>query len=218
MKKVFLAVTAGLSLFFLLPWAVLAAVTSTAQTAVTPPALQVGTSLQNLTTAFNGESNAQAKYLAFAKKAQSEGYLKAAKLFRAAAMSEGIHAQHHANVIKSIGGTAKASLETTRVGSTRENLEAAFKGETYEIETMYPAFIQKAEAEKNLKAQHSFGGAKAIEAVHAKLFAAALSNLETWKTTGDFFVCRVCGNVVERLDFEYCAICKEPVSVFVKIP
>ncbi|NTV51795.1 MAG: rubrerythrin family protein [Candidatus Firestonebacteria bacterium] len=217
MKKRVLIVTAGLALSCLFPWAVQAAVTTTAQTAITAPAVQVGTSLQNLTTTFNGESHAQAKYLAFAKKAQSEGYLKIAKLFRAAAMSEGIQAQHHAAAVKAMGGIAKASPETPRVGSTRENLETALKSETYEIATLYPAYIQKAETEKNLKALQAFGGAKTIEAVHVKLFAAALSNLEAWKATGDLYVCRVCGNVVEKLDFEYCPICKEPISEFVKI-
>jgi rubrerythrin len=181
------------------------------------PALAVGTSLENLMITFTDESNAQAKYLAYAKKADLEGYHKAAKLFRATAMAQGIHAQGHAQAIKSMGGKAQTVAAQPAVGTTKENLATALKEENYKVETQFPAYLQKAVAEKNIKAQHIFGGLQAVESVHAKWYAAALANLESWKTSGDFFVCKVCGNVVDKMDFEYCPICKAPVSEFVKI-
>jgi rubrerythrin len=175
-------------------------------------------SLDNLIAAFNGESNAQAKYLAFAKKADEEGYHKVAVLFRATAMAEGIHAKSHSAVIRSLGGTTSpTALETHRLGTTRENLENALKGETYEVDIMYPGFIQQAELEKNVKARRAFNGAKAVEGNHAKLFSAALANLPMWKAAANFYVCKVCGNTVEKTDFEFWPICKEPVSEYVRV-
>jgi rubrerythrin len=225
MKKQAIILSLGLALTLSLPWVLLAAPAPADKPAVVPaaaaaaaPAIKVGTTLENLQAAFNGESNAQAKYLAFATKAKAEGYLKVAKLFRATAMAEGIHAQHHADAIKSLGGKAEAKLEKPVVGTTQQNLETSLKGENYENDVMYPAYIQKAVTDKDIKAQHSFGGAKVVEAIHAKLYAEALANLPAWKANGDFYVCEVCGNVVEKLGFEYCSICKAPVSEFVKLP
>ncbi|MHB8303849.1 MAG: rubrerythrin family protein [Acidobacteriaceae bacterium] len=94
--------------------------------------------------AFNGESNAHVRYLAFAKQADGEGYGEAASLFRAAARAEEVHASNHAAVIKEMGATPKATIESPEVKSTRENLEAAIKGETYERDIMYPAFLKQA--------------------------------------------------------------------------
>ena len=177
------------------------------------PTAKPARTIDNLQAAYDGESNAQAKYAAFAKQAEKEGYLKVAKLFTAVAMSEGLHAAKHANVIKAMGAIPKTTLSTPKVGTTQENLAAGLKGENAEIETMYPEFIKQAEAEKNSQASMSFLGAKNVEAVHAKLFSEALANLETWKAVGDFYVCQVCGNVVAQLDFQYCPICKAPVQV-----
>src|ERR1039458_7607719 len=92
--------------------------------------------LQNLETAFNGESNAHARYLAFAEKADQEGYFQIAGLFRAAARAEEIHARNHEVEIKRLGGTAQAKIEKPDVKTTKENLQAAIKGETYERDVM----------------------------------------------------------------------------------
>src|ERR1019366_4174424 len=97
--------------------------------------------LDNLQAGFNGESNAHARYLAFAEKADQEGYGEVASLFRAAAKAEKVHSANHAVVIKEMGGTAQAKIETPVVKSTKENLEAAIKGESYERDTMYPEFL-----------------------------------------------------------------------------
>ena len=106
--------------------------------------------MSNLQAAYNGESNAHARYLAFAKKADAEGYAGAASLFRAAARAEQIHAGNHADVIKKFGRAPEAKLEQPAVKSTRENLEAALKGESYERDEMYPAFIRDARERQTL--------------------------------------------------------------------
>ena len=107
------------------------------------------TTLDNLQAGFNGESNAHSRYLAFAEKADQEGYGEVASLFRAAAKAEEVHAANHAAVIKKMGGTPEAKIETPVVKSTKENLEAAIKGESYERDTMYPEFLKQARAEGN---------------------------------------------------------------------
>ena len=103
------------------------------------------TTLTNLQAAFNGESNAAARYAEFARKADSEGFHKAASLFRAAAWAEQIHAKNHAAVIKKMGAHPKAEIEATLAKTTAENLKAAIAGEEYERDVMYPAFIKEAE-------------------------------------------------------------------------
>jgi rubrerythrin len=170
---------------------------------------EVKSTLENLTTAFNGESNAQQRYLAFAKKAEAEGYVPVASLFRAAARAEQVHAASHAAVIKKMGGTAEAKLETPVVKSTRENLEAAIKGETYELEQMYPGFIAVARKDGNRDAIRTFNYALAAEGDHAKLYTEALKNLDSWKSgeKRTFYVCPVCGHTVTKIDFEKCPTC-----------
>jgi rubrerythrin len=179
---------------------------------------KVGTTLENLNAAYNGESNAQARYTAFAKKAQEEGYLKVASLFRAAAKSEEIHAANHAKVIKQMGGASKATIEAPVVKSTKENLEAALAGESHERDSMYPAFIAQAEKDKNKAAVKTFTEAKGVEANHAKLYTAALANLEAWKVGGVVFSdCGECGNTVEKVDFVKCPVCGEPRSRYFEV-
>jgi rubrerythrin len=174
--------------------------------------------LGNLQKAFNGESNANAKYLAFAKKADEEGYGQVASLFRAAAAAEAIHFKFHSQVIESLGAKAQADIKAPEVKSTKENLEAAIKGESYERDTMYPEFIAAAEKEKIQAAIDTFNHAKAAEAGHAKLYQEALDNLDKWKGgKKDFFVCPDCGNTVAALAFAKCPICGESKSKFVKV-
>lgn len=172
--------------------------------------------LENLQTAFNGESNAKAKYEAFAAKADEEGFKSVATLFRAASLSEGIHAKKHAAAIAKLGAEPKATVGKPEVKSTKENLEAALAGESYEKETMYPAFLKQAQSEKNNAAARTFRGAMLAEVEHAKLYTQALAELEAWKAAGkEFLVCDICG-YTERLtpDLKKCPVCSAPRTKF----
>jgi rubrerythrin len=176
------------------------------------------TTLENLMTAFNGESNAHERYLTFAKKADAEGYTKVASLFRAAARSEEVHAGLHAEVIKKMGGTPKANIVKPEVKSTKENLQAAVKGETYEKDVMYPGFLKQARGEKNTDAIRAFNYAKSAEVEHAKFYSQALKNLAQWKGgTKDFYVCTVCGYTVTVIDFQKCPVCFNPKEKYQKV-
>ena len=167
------------------------------------------TTLQNMQTAFNGESNAHVRYLAFAKQADSEGYGQVASLFRAAALAEEVHAANHAAVIKEMGAVPQANIESPVVKATRENLEAAIKGETYERDTMYPAFIKQATLDGNSAAITSLNFAKTAEAEHAKLYARCLQNLDNLKGSKStiFFVCPTCGYTTSEMNFANCPSC-----------
>ena len=165
--------------------------------------------LDDLQAGFNGEINAHARYLAFVERADQEGYGEVASLFRAAAKAEEVHAANHAAVIKEMGGTAQAKIETPVVKSTKENLETAIKGESYERDTMYPEFLKQARAEGNRDAVQTFNYAKTAEAEHAKLYSEALNNLPKLKGSKamDYFVCTVCGYPTSKLDFSKCPSC-----------
>ena len=151
---------------------------------------------QNLKDAFSGESQAHRTYLAFAKKAEQEGLSQVAKLFRAAAYAETVHALNHLAII----GKTKSSLE---------NLKTAVSGETFEFNEMYPKYIETAKQEGNKKAKWSFDVANKVEKIHAKLFSKAIEALEGDKmpTNTDYYVCEVCGNTVEGAAPETCPIC-----------
>jgi rubrerythrin len=164
--------------------------------------------LENLQAAFNGESNARAKYLTFAAKADEEGYAPVASLFRAAAAAEGIHAESHARVIKKMGATPVANIAKVEVHSTRENLVVAIEGETYERDVMYPEFIKQAKAEENQAAVRTCEYALAAEAEHAKLYQEAHDNLEQWRGgKRTFYVCPVCGYTTATPVAERCPVC-----------
>ncbi len=158
---------------------------------------------KNLQEAFAGESQANRKYLAFAKKAEEEGYTQVAKLFRAAAEAETIHAHNHLRVL---GG----------IKSTRENLEAAISGESYEFQNMYPQMIADAEAEGNEDAKRSFTFANEVEKIHADLYKKALENLGKNEEV-DYYVCQVCGNTVEGQAPDTCPVCGAKKEAFKKI-
>jgi rubrerythrin len=173
---------------------------------------------ENLQTAFNGESNAKNRYEAFAVKADEEGYHQAASLFRAAALSETFHARNHAVVIFKMGAGPKATIQPPDVKSTRENVEAALKGEDYERLTMYPAFVKQAEADKNTDATESFEHALAAETQHAKYYKEALENLDAWKEGAkDFLVCSNCGYTTTDLSLKMCPICGFPRSAITRV-
>lgn len=150
--------------------------------------------LENLQAAYSGESNASARYKAFAAKADAEGYQAAARLFRAAARSEAIHAGNHAVVIRSLGGTPAVDLAAPVVKSTKENLQAAIGGERHERDTMYPEFIERARKDGKVEAVRTLTQARLAEIEHAKLYQAALDGLEGQKVAGaPMYVCPVCG-------------------------
>ena len=167
------------------------------------------TTLDNLQAGFNGESNAHSRYLAFAEKADQEGYGEVASLFRAAAKAEEVHATNHAAVIKKMGGTPEAKIETPVVKSTKENLEAAIKGESYERDTMYPEFIKQARGDGNRDAVQTLNYAETAEGEHAKLYSDALNNLPKLKGSKakNYYVCIVCGYTTPQLDFSKCPSC-----------
>jgi rubrerythrin len=176
-----------------------------------------GKTLENLQAAHNGESNAKAKYEGYAAKAQTEGYLGAAALFRAAAKAEGIHVNAHATVIKKMGALPAAEIKTPPPGATKANLEDALKGETYEQSTMYPTFIKVAKSEGNKDALQSFTYAITAEGEHARLYADALKNLAATKTAKSFHVCTVCGYTATRVAFANCPSCYNPKDRFVEV-
>jgi rubrerythrin len=188
-------------------------------TALTVGAKASATTLANMQAAYNGESNAHARYVAFANKAEAEGYGEVASLFRAAARAEKVHATNHAAVIEELGATPKAVIDQSAVKSTRENLEAAMKGETYERDTMYPNFLKEARSDRNSRAVRSFNLAKSAEAEHARLYEAALARLNQLKGTKAtiFLVCPICGYTVRQADFPKCPSCFTPAKEFEKV-
>ena len=158
---------------------------------------------QNLRDAFAGESQANRKYLAFAQKADKEGYSQAARLFRAAAAAETVHAHAHLKTLKGVGATA-------------DNLKEAIAGETHEFKTMYPAMIEDAKAEDNKAAFRSFDYANAVEKIHAELYQKALDNLENMEAV-DYYVCNVCGYTCESEAPDECPVCKAKKKAFFKV-
>ena len=159
--------------------------------------------MNDLAEAFAGESQANRKYLAFAKKAEQDGFPQVAKLFRAAAEAETVHAHAH---LREMGG----------IKTTKENLEEAIGGETHEFMSMYPAMIEDAKAEANQGALRSFMYANEVEKIHANLYKKALEMLGKNETV-EYFVCQVCGNTVENEAPDECPICKAKKQAFKKI-
>ncbi len=182
--------------------------------AATPAA---GKTLDNLMAAFNGESNARAKYTEFARKADLEGFAGAAALFRAAARAEEAHAANHGEVIKKLGGTPKADIKLPEIKATSDNLKAAIAGESYERDTMYPEFIAEARASGNKDALKAFNFAISAEGEHAKLYTEASNNLQSWKQAKTFYVCPVCGKTVTVVDFTKCPVCFTAAEKYLKV-
>ena len=137
--------------------------------------------VQNLETALNGERNAHARYLAFAQKADEEGYGAVASLFRATAAAEEVHGNNNEGTIHKLGATPNVSMEAPAVKSTRENLEAAINGQNYEFQTMYPEFVAQARQDAHAPAIVTLTQAQNTEVEHAKFFADALRNLDGLK-------------------------------------
>lgn len=160
----------------------------------------------NLSQAFAGESQANRKYLFFAEKADKEGQPQVARLFRAAADAETVHAKNHLNALNGVGSTA-------------DNLKAAASGEHEEFTEMYPPMIKQAEADGNAKAKRSFEHANEVEEIHHGHFTAALKALEEGAELKEepYYVCQICGNTVAGEAPERCPVCGAPMSQFKKI-
>jgi len=163
--------------------------------------------LDNLQTAFNGESNASARYAEFARKADEEGYLAIGSLFRAGSKAEEIHARNHAEVIRQMGAEPRAMIEPTVAKATTDNLLAAIDGEVFERDVMYPEFIKTAKANNEGPAVRTFTFALKTEAEHARLYTYALKNMEKLRGAKTWYVCQVCGYTVEVLSFLKCLVC-----------
>ena len=161
---------------------------------------------QGLEEAFAGESQANRKYLAFAKKAEQEGFLGVAHLFRAAAAAETIHAHNH---LRAMGG----------IKSTLENLKEAIGGEFYEFTQMYPKFIEDAKVEDKKDAERTFTYANEVEKIHHKLYEKALKMLESGKDLEDkeMYICSVCGYTHEGSPPDKCPVCGAMKKAFNKI-
>jgi len=161
--------------------------------------------IDNLKTAFAGESQANRRYLAFAKKADEEGHPQVARLFRAAAAAETVHALAHLRVL-------------AEVKSTAENLQVAINGENYEATVMYPDFIKEAEAAGERKAVNTFSNACEVEVTHEALYREALETLgKTEEEQYEYYICPVCGHTHKRSAPDRCPICGTPGSRFEKI-
>jgi len=160
----------------------------------------------NLQAAFAGESQANRKYLAFAKKAEEDGFPQVAKLFRAAADAETIHAHAHLRVL----GGVKDSVS---------NLKEAITGEAHEFKSMYPEFLAEAEKEDNKPAVYSFKNALAVEEIHHSLYSDALKAVEGGSDlpAQPIYVCPVCGNTVLGAAPDKCPICNVPGEKFLEV-
>ncbi len=160
----------------------------------------------DLKAAFAGESQANRRYLFFAAKAEKEGYPQVARLFRAAAEAETVHARNHFDAMDG-------------VGTTRENLLAAVMGEHYEFTEMYPTFIRHASEEQNERASLTFSQANEVEKIHHGLFDKYLAAVKAKQELKNepYYVCPVCGNTVAGEAPHACPICQTPGSKFRKI-
>lgn len=159
---------------------------------------------QHLRDAFAGESQANRKYLAFAAAADKEGYPQVAKLFRAAAEAETIHAHNHLKALKGIK-------------STKDNLLEAIAGETHEFNNMYPKMLEVAKSEGNKEAERSLYYANEVEKIHAQLYKKLSDNLGAAKETYAYYVCPVCGYTSEKEPPDNCPVCGAKGKMFKKI-
>jgi len=157
----------------------------------------------NLKEAFAGESQANRKYLAYAKKAEAEGFTQVAKLFRAAAEAETVHAHAH---LRALGG----------IKNTEQNLEDAVEGEAHEFQSMYPPFLSQAQQENEKAAVISFKYALAVEEIHHGLYKDALDSVKTGKDLPPkkVYVCEICGNTVYDEAPDRCPVCNAPKTKF----
>lgn len=179
-------------------------------------------SIENLKSAIKGETNANAKYAAFSKKAAEQGYPHISKMFAATSAAEAVHIKNHKAVLTKLGESYEATPDSAKIDSTVINLQTGIDGETYEVTTMYPGFIKIAQLENSKDAVTSFTWAIDAERKHARVYSDALKIL---KATGSdatvsatWYVCPKCGNVYSSIDgIENCELCGTAGKVFQKI-
>jgi rubrerythrin len=159
---------------------------------------------EHLKEAFAGESQANRRYLAFAEQADKEEYSQVARLFRAAAEAETVHAHNHLRALKAIK-------------STKENLEEAISGETHEFKEMYPQMIRDARDENMAQAERSFRFANEVEEVHASLYQKLLDSLDAPQEAYSYYVCPVCGYTAEKEVPDVCPVCGAKGTLFKEI-
>lgn len=175
--------------------------------------------ISNLKDAYNGESTASAKYAAFAEKAMAEGFENIAMMLHAISKSESIHAENHKKVLEKLGEKVEApTIAAFTVLSTKENLEDAIKGETYEVHVMYPEFILAAKTTKTNDAVKSFTWAVDTEKKHMTFYTTALESLNAGTEKSlplNWLVCPVCGNTFEAATVPAkCDFCLTPKEKF----
>jgi rubrerythrin len=181
--------------------------------------------LNNLRIAFNVESNAAVRYMAFASQADREGYLDAGSLLRAIARSEQIHATNHADVLFRMGGAVWSAIDNFELNSSVENLKTAIAGEVFEITYMYPAFLREADMAMLPDARRSFRYAFVIEMDHVQFLEAMLDQIQraTEKcgknaaVSSRYYVCIGCGFTIADAPSEHCPVCSHPRSGFDRV-
>ena len=170
----------------------------------------------NLQAAFAGEMNAREGYLAYAKQADAEQYPAIARLFRAFAKAESIHARRTVQALAMTGQPARAVLDRVNVGMTADNLRAAIADEKYEAEVLYPALIERARADRASMAVRSLTLALATERGHVRLLEKGLEHLEERPVAGTIYVCPYCGRTTDTLDFRKCPGCYTSAGRFLR--
>ncbi len=173
--------------------------------------------IANLQEAFNGESNASAKYEFYSKKAEEQGYKSVAAMFKATSMSEAIHAKRHERVLKTLDAEPKKEIKLPNYVDVAASLQDGINGETEEFTTMYPNFIKHAKENKADQAiVNAFVFAMEAEKEHAKMYKDALDNLNDWKDAGKVFaVCEVCGYTEVGEPKKDCPLCHVPADKFI---
>jgi rubrerythrin len=176
--------------------------------------------IANIKSAIIGETTASEKYAAYSKKAKEEGYSKIALLFEAASRSESIHANNHRAVLEQLGVKMDDFKTDYKVKTTKENLEDAYKGESYEVSTMYPDFLKIAQKEKVNLAMISFNYAFQTEKKHQALYKNAIDQLKAGKDKDlafKYMVCQTCGNTYDGEAPPRCGISMTPKERFITI-
>lgn len=176
--------------------------------------------IQHMHDAYKGETTAHAKYAAFSKKAQEEGYIEIAMLFKAASEAELIHANNHKVVLERMGEQITTITPEFSVGTTMENLKNAIEGESYEFNTMYPNFIKDANAAGNYMAQISLTYAYKVEQKHRDFYKRALTALESGNVSSlpkIYYLCPTCGNTYATTAPARCEISMTNSKLFIKV-
>jgi rubrerythrin len=176
--------------------------------------------IDNIKKAITGETTASAKYAAYAQKATEEKFDNIARLFEAASKAESIHAKNHTNELEAAGVKMDSIKPEFTVKTTKENLEDAVKGESYEVETMYPEFINKAKEEKKSNAVASFNYAFQVEKLHKELYTSALKALNDnslKSLSNTYYVCQICGSTLSASAPAKCKICGASKDKFIII-